>query len=639
MSWFTQLFGRKRIYEDLSDEMRQHLEEKADALVEQGMSRKDAEAAARRAFGNTAALEEESRETWQWPGFETLLLDVRFALRQLRREPSFTIVAVAILALGIGATTAVFSLVNAVLLRPLPFVQPERLVRISNTGSEGDLSSLTSRSSNLRDWRELNESFEEMGAYFAFFDYKRFTLTGKGEPERLVGVEVTESFLPTLGVEPMLGRQFTHEECVFNGRAAIMLTYRFWQRRFDSDKSIVGQSITLNDNPITIVGVLPESFDFASFFAPGARIDFLGTFPVSKETDRWGNTLAVIGRLKPGVTEAQAQSELDLINERLKAAQPDRWGLGARVAGLRENITGKYRDALWVLAGAVGLVLLIACTNLSNLLLARSTARRKEIAVRSAVGAGRGRVVRQLLTEAILLAACGGALGILVAYGMTRAVAATQAVTIPLLHSARLDGSALAVALVAVLSTGLLFGIAPAIHASASKEYDSLRGSGRGSSEGKDRVWLRNGLVVFEAALACVLLVGTGLLLRSFVRILDADLGFQPEQRVAWRVETGRSFDSLLRKAQFYEGLQRRIGAIAGVSELGLTDTLPLGRNRSWDFGAKGVQYRDGEYPNGFPRMVSAGYLEAMGIRLIEGRTFAWSDTEDSERVVVINQA
>ncbi|MCB1022404.1 MAG: FtsX-like permease family protein, partial [Acidobacteria bacterium] len=300
--------------------------------------------------------------------------------------------------------------------------------------------------------------------------------------------------------------------------------------------------------------------------------------------------------------------------------------------------TGKYREALWVLAGAVGLVLLIACTNLSNLLLARATARRKEIAVRSAVGAGRGRVVRQLLTEAILLAGCGGALGVLVAYGMTRAVAATQAVTIPLLHSAQLDGSALAFALVVVVGTGLLFGIAPAIHASASKEYDSLRGSGRGSSEGKDRVWLRNGLVVFEAALACVLLVGTGLLLRSFVRILDADLGFQPEQRIAWRVESGRSFDSLRQKVQFYEGLQNRLGAIAGVTELGLTDTLPLGRNRSWGLSAKGVQYRDGEHPEAFPRMISPGYIEAMGIRLIEGRTFAWSDEEDSEPVVVINQ-
>ena len=639
MSWIKQLFGRDRLYEDLSEEMRQHLEEKIDALVQQGMSRAEAQAAARREFGNVSAIEEQGRETWQWPGFETLLFDIRFAFRQLRREPSFTVVAVSILALGIGATTAVFSLVNAVLLRPLPFEEPERLVKIANTGTEGDLSSLTSRSSNLRDWRELNASFEEMGGYFAFFDYQRYTLTGKGEPERLVGVGVTETFLPTLGVEPMLGRQFTPEECVFNGRPAILLTHRFWGRRFGSDPSIVGQSLQLNDEAMTVVGVLPESFDFASFFAPGAQIDFLTPFPVSKESDRWGNTLAIVGRLKPGVSSGQAQTELDLINERLRSEQPDRWGLGARVAALRDNMTGKYREALWVLSGAVGLVLLIACTNLSNLLLARATARRREIAVRSAVGAGRRRVVRQLLTESILLAGCGGALGVGVAYTMTRVVATTQSVTIPLLQSVQLDTAALAFALCAAVGTGLLFGIAPALQASASKEYDSLRGSGRGSSEGRDRVWLRNALVVFEAALACVLLVGAGLLLRSFVRILDADLGFRPEQRIAWRVETGRSFENGTQRVQFYQRLVERISAIPGVDALGLTDTLPLGRNRSWGFGAKGVEYREDEYPGGFPRIVSAGYLEAMGIRLAEGRTFNAADTEESERVVVINQS
>ena len=639
MSWIQRLFGRGRLYDDLSQEMRQHLEEKRDELMAQGMSHAEAEAAARREFGNVTSLEEQGRETWRWPRLESLFFDVRFAVRQLRREPSFTIVAVLILGLGIGATTSVFSLVNSVLLRPLPFKAPDRLVKVSNTGEEGDLSSLTSRSSNLRDWREMSETFEDLGGYFAFFDYNRFTLTGKGEPERLIGVGVTETFLPVLGVEPMLGRHFTPEECVFNGRPAILLTHDFWERRFASDPAIVGQALELNDSAVTVVGVLPRSFDFATFFAPGARIDFLEPFPVSKETDRWGNTLAVIGRLAPGATAAQAQEELDLINERLRQADPNRWGLGAAVTELRENLTGKYRDALYVLSGAVGMVLLIACTNLSNLLLARSSARRKEIAVRSAVGAGRRRVVRQLLTESLLLAGFGGAFGVALAYVMTRAVASTQAVTIPLLHSAGLDLSALGFSFAVVVGTGLLFGIAPALQASASKEYDALRDAGRGLSDSKERAWVRNGLVVFEAALACVLLVGAGLLLRSFVKILDSDLGFRPEQRIAWRVETGRSFKSGTERIQFYQRLMERVGAIPGVQSLGLTDTLPLGRNRSWGFGAKGAVYREGEYPGGFPRIVSAGYLESMGIPLLSGRTFDASDTEESKRIVVINEA
>ncbi|MCP5116871.1 MAG: FtsX-like permease family protein, partial [bacterium] len=360
------------------------------------------------------------RDAWQWPRLETLLLDVRYALRQLRRQPSFTVVAVLILALGIGATTTVFSVINAVLLRPLPFEQPERLVRVANTSPSGGLSGVTSRSSNLRDWRRLNESFEDLAGYFAFFDYQRFTLTGMGESERLVGVGVTETFLGTLGVQPMLGRDFVAEECVWNGRPAALLTHGAWERRFGADTGIVGETLTLNDQPVTVVGVLPPSFDFASFFSPSSRIDFLQPFPVSDETDRWGNTLAVIGRLKPGVSMGAAQAELDLINERLQAAEPGRWGLGATVSNLREHITGRFRDALALLAFAVGMVLLVTCTNLSNLLLARAASRRKEMAVRSAIGAGRWRLIRQVLTEALVLSAGGGLLGIAIAYGLTR---------------------------------------------------------------------------------------------------------------------------------------------------------------------------------------------------------------------------
>jgi putative ABC transport system permease protein len=570
---------------------------------------------------------------------ENLILDVRYAMRQLRRQPSFAVVAVLILALGIGATTTVFTVVNAVLLRPLPFEQPERLVRVAGTNVSGGLSGVTSRSSNLRDWSQLNESFEDLAGYFAFFDYQRFTLTGRGESERLVGVGITETFLDTLGVQPLLGRGFVAEECVWNGRPAALLTHGAWETRFGADSGIVGNALTLNGEAVTVVGVLPPSFDFASFFSPGSRIDFLQPFPVSDETDRRGNTLSVIGRLKPGVSMSAAQAELDLINERLQADEPNRWGLGAEVSNLRDHITGSFRDALILLALAVGLVLLVTCTNLSNLLLARAASRRKEIAVRSAIGAGRWRLIRQVLTEALVLSAGGGLLGVATAYGLTRAVAATQAVTIPLLQSVRIDGAALAFAVIIVVGTGLLFGLVPALQVSQSKEYDALRDSARGMSEGKGRAWLRGALVISEVALACVLLVGAGLLMRSFVVLLDTDLGFQPAQRVAWRVETTRQFENLPEKAQFYERMMRRVESIPGVESVGLTDTLPLGRNRSWMLAAKGQVYRDGEQPGMFPRMVSPGYIGAMGIRLIQGRDFTAHDTAERDRVVLLNEA
>lgn len=638
MNWLQSLFHRRQLYRDLADEIQEHLDEAREALMQKGLSPQEAQDAARKRFGNVASIAETGRETWRWPALETFVMDLRYALRQLRKDLSFTIVAILILGLGIGATTAVYSVVDAVLIRPLPFREPQRLVRVANDGESG-LSSITSRSSNLADWKRMNASFEDLAGYFAFYDYQRFTLYGKGEPERLVGVGVTESFLPMLGVQPSLGRQFVHEECLFQGRPAIILTHGFWERRFASDSSIVGQALTLNNTNYSVVGVLPATFDFASVFVPGSRIDFLLPFPVSRETDRQGNTLAVFGRLKPGVTIANAQAELDVINKQLQDADPNRWGLGAVVSELRGQLTGSYRDALTLLALAVGLVLLIACTNLSSLLLSRAASRNKEIAIRSAIGAGRFRLVRQLLTEAFVLAAAGGVFGVALAVVLTRVVRATQAVTIPLLHSVRIDGEALLVALVLVMGCALLFGIAPALQLSGSKDADALRDSSRGLSEGQGRVRVRSALVVAEIALACVLLVSAGLLMRSFFTLLNVDLGFQPAQRVSWRVETNRRFETLTERARFYLRLIERVKEIPGVESAGLTDTLPLGRNREWGAGAKGVVYREDEAPSIYPRMVSPGYLDAMGIRIRKGRDFTTSDNADSRRVIIINQA
>ena len=562
---------------------------------------------------------------------------VRLALRRMRREPGFVAFASVIIALGVAATTAVFSVMSPLMLRPLPFREPERLVWIANTGTSG-LSGVTSRTSNLRDYRAQARSFEAITGYFAFFEYNSFTLLGDGRPERLVGAGVAQDFLPVLGVRPMLGRNFVAEESVWNGRPAAILTHAFWTRRFAADPTIVGRAITLNGVPTTVVGVLPPTFDFASTFAPASRVDFLNPFPIADETDRWGNTLAMIGRLKPGVTVQAAQAELDVVNARLQQADQARWGLGAVVSGLQDQIAGSFRPALLLLAGGAGLVLLVACANLSNLLLARGQQRGQEMAVRSALGASRTRLLGQLLSESVLLAAGGGAVGVALAVAITRWVASTSAVRIPLLGSVSVDGRAAALALVVTLLTGLVVGMVPALQASRGGESATLREASRGSSHGRRRAAMREGLVVAEVAVACVLLVGGGLLLRSFVRVLDVDLGFRPDGAVAWQLDAGRDFPSDTARVAFYADVAARVAAVPGVQAVGLTDTPPLGRNRSWGIRAEGVVYEKGQGETAFPRLVDSRYLQAMGIPLVAGRYFTPDDRAGAPRAIIINQ-
>jgi predicted permease len=491
---------------------------------------------------------------------------------------------------------------------------------------------------NFNDWRAQNKSFEDLAAYFAFFDYGSYNLIGVGEPERVIGVGVSQNFFALLGVPPLLGRGFNEEECRWNGSPAVILSHAYWVRRFAADPGVIGRSLTLNDKPSTVVGVMGPTFDFASVFSPGSRVDMLTPFPLTQETDRWGNTLAVIGRLKPGVTIAQAQTEFDLLNRQLKQAHPERWGLGAKMTGLQEQISGRFRRAFLVLFGAVGCVLLIACANLSNLLLARAATRRKEMAVRLALGASRARLARQMLTESLLIACCGALLGLPLAFGATRALAASKAFSIPLLQSVTIDGAALAFTLIVAFATGLFFGVAPALQMSGADVRDDLNDAGRGSSEGRRRAWVRQALVVSEVALACVLLVGAGLLVRSFKRLMEVDLGFRPEQAAAWRIETGGRFQNNAQRVSLFNELIRSVETIPGVESVGLTDTLPLGRNRSWGVGAKGETYADGQYPIVFPRVIDHGYLKTMRIPLRAGRDFSAHDTAESEKALIVNE-
>ncbi|HZS08169.1 MAG TPA: ABC transporter permease [Blastocatellia bacterium] len=571
---------------------------------------------------------------------QTLLQDLRYGARTLSKNPGFTLIAVITLALGIGANTAIFSVVNALLFRPLPFREPGRLVWIANTapGGGGGLSHVTTRVANFSDWRKMNQSFEDLAAYFAFFDYGSYNLIGVGEPERLIGVGVSQNFFALLGVPPLLGRGFSEEECRWNGSPAVILSHAYWVRRFGADPGVVGRSLTLNDKPTTVVGVMPATFDFASIFSPGSRVDLLTPFPLTPETDRWGNTLAVIGRLRPGVTIGQAQVEFELLNQQLQQAHPERWRWGAKLTSLQEQISGRFRRAFLVLFGAVGCVLLIACTNLSNLLLARAATRRKEMAVRLALGAGRARLMRQMLTESLLLACGGAGVGLPLAFGATRALAASKAFSIPLLQTVEIDGTALAFTLLVAFATGLLFGIAPALQMSGADVNEDLKDAGRGSSEGRQRAWVRQALVMSEVALACVLLVGAGLLIRSFKRLLEVDLGFRPEQAAAWRIETGGRFQNNAEQVAFFAELIRAVEAVPGVESVGLTDTLPLGRNRSWGVRAKGETYPQGQIPIAFPRIVDHGYIRTMGIPLRAGRDFTAHDTAESEKVMIVNE-
>src|SRR5262245_48528528 len=569
--------------------------------------------------------------------FATLLNDLRYALRTLKRDTGFAIFAITIAGLGIGASATVFSVLNALLLRPLPFDDPERLVWITNHDSTG-LSGQTTQVGYMVDLRERIQSLSELAGYFAFYGVGDTVLTGRGEPERLNGVPVSDNFFQVLGVRPQLGRTFTPQECQWNGPKAVLLSHDVWTRRFAADPAVVGTSVTLNDEPHTIVGVLPESFDFASIFAPGSRFELYFPFALSPETNRWGNTMAMIGRLKPGVSSAQAQSEIRTLGVQVSREHPERNSFEGFAAPLAAHVNGRMRLALWVLAGAVGVVMLIVCANLSNLLLARTAARQKEIAIRTALGAGRRRLIAQMLTEGVVLSFSGGVLGLLIAFVGTRALARLDAMSVPLLQTVHADMATLGFTLGIAIITGIVFGLTPAFQTPEATLHDALKDTGRGSAGSRRRTWARNVLVVAEISFACVLLVGAGLLLRSFIRVLDVNLGFRPSHAMTIRVDPDKSYSTREQRTAYFNEVLRRVREIPGVEGAAITDALPLGRNRAWSPRAKGVVYERGKAPSAFPRIVSDGYAAAMGIPVLAGRDISDSDTASSEPVIVINQ-
>ncbi len=631
------LFDRDKLDTTLNEEIEFHIDAATEENIRTGMRPEDARRQALLSFGGVDQAREHHRDARSLPLIENAFQDLRFTFRTLGRDARFTTFALLIIAIGVGATLTVFSVINALLLRPLPFRDPAHLVWLSN-GTGPGLSDQTLQVSHLVEFRQTTKAFEDVAAYFAFYGAGDDRLTGRGEPERLTNVPVSQNFFQVLGVQPSLGRLFTAEECKWNGPKVILLSHAVWERRFASDHNIVGHAVILNDNPVTIVGVLPPSFDFAAVFAPGTRADVFSPFPLVPETNRWGNTLAVIGRIRPEVSLAAAQAEATVIAKHNMESNPNRNTFEPHLRFLPEEVSGRFRTALWLLAGAVGLVMLIVCANLSNLLLARTMSRQREIAIRAALGAGQGRLLRQLLTESLVLSCGGAALGLAVALIGMRLLSHLDAISIPLLNRVALDWRVALLTAGVAIATGLLFGLAPALYVSRGKVSQALKQASRGSSSGKGHEWLRRALVITEVALACVLLIGSGLLIRSFLRVLEVNLGFRPENAIAFRIDPGAQWNTRELRDRYVAESLRLANAAPGVEAAGLVDNLPLGRNRSWGVRAVGVVYERNRMPDAFVRMVTDGYFRAMGVSFAAGRDFTERDQRGSEPVAIVNE-
>ena len=653
MDTLRQMWNRVRAFfhqapldADLEAEMQSHLEMAIEENLRRGMSHEEARRRAMVSFGGVQQAREEQRAARGLPFVDVLSQDVRYTLRSLGRNPGFTVVAVLILALGIGANVAVFSVVNRILLRPLPFPESQRLVWVQGPPQSCGMSCVTYSVDAFEEYQQQTQTLEAVTAYFPFAGPTDYKLTGRGEPVPVSGVPVEGNFFEVLGVEPYLGRLFAPEETRLHGRPAVLLSYYFWQRQFHGDRGIVGQAITINETPTIVAGVLPKSFDFGSVFAPGTRRDIFVP-AINDDMRNWGNVFVVVGRMRPGATLAQVREESRRLfpNFYFNKSHPE-WGKGyeAWVQPLKDHVSGSLRRSLELLWSAVGLILLIVCVNLSNLLLARTAARSKEFAMRSALGAGRARIVRQLLTESLILSGAGAVLGLGMAWGLVAWLAHQGSLALPLVSTLHLDSAALGWTVLTAIVSAALFGMAPAARMASGKIQEALKDSGPGTSAGRRHEAVRSALVISEVALACVLLVGAGLLLRSFLKVLDIDLGFRPDRAAAIKVDyddwdqatKGRS---AAKRAVILENTLRQVKAIPGIEQAGFTDMLPLDRNRSWNLNAQGVDCTKQECPDALVQIVTPGYLAAMGMNLREGRDFAWSDGPNAECVLVLNAA
>jgi predicted permease len=646
---FRSFFAKEPLDRELDAEMASHIELATEEFMHKGISEEEARRKALVRFGGVQQAKEQHRETRGLPWMDVLGQDLRFTFRTLGKDRGFTIIAILILGLGIGANVAVFSVVNTILLRPLPFRDSQQLVWIAPPPQTCGLSCATYSADAYDEFKAQSQAYQDVTGYFAFSSPDNYRLTGHGDPQPATGMEVMGNFFQVLGVEPEKGRLFTTAEAKKGVHPVALLAHPYWKRQFAGDPNIVGKEIDLNNKPVTVVGVLPESFDFGAVFSPGSKVDLI--VPEILDDERgWGNIVTMIGRIKPGVTLGQAQAEANMVVPHLcwSEKQPQSCGSyakgkngGMELRTLKDYVSGKLRRSLIVLWAAVGTILLIACVNLSNLLLARAAARNKEFAMRSVLGASRRRIVQQLLVESLVLSAGGAVLGLGIAFGVTSWLAHQGSLALPLLSTLRIDGAATGWTVLIAVAAAFLFGLMPGLRMASGHLQEALKDSGTGTSAGRTHERVRSALVISEVALACMLLVGAGLLLRSFLNVLDIDLGFQPEHAASIRVEYDDSAPTddarALKRGTIFRDIITRVNALPGVEATGFVDYLPLGRNRAWGTPIpKGKTFPEGALHGPLVYVVSPGYVRAMGMRL-HGRDFTWEDGPKSEKVVMIN--
>ena len=637
MSWLDRFFGRKNREKELAEEVQNHLKMATRERVERGEASEDAERAARREFGNVELVKETTRDVWGWGFVDRLMQDLRFGVRMIVTSPGFALVAILTLALGIGANTALFSVVNGVLLNPLPYPDPEQLVTMAESKPNFDSGSISFP--NFRDWRRDNSTFAMMGISRSY----SYSLTGRGEAEQVTAEFISSDYLAVLGVKPVIGRLFAEGEDEIGASPIVLIGEGFWNRKFGAAPDIVGQGLTLDGRTFTIVGVVPASFKLQVWsFRPS---DVYA--PIGQWTNPFLNLRTAglgfhgVGRLKPGVTIQQARADIKRVTADLAAAYPDAdTGIGANLMPLKEQMVGYLRPLLLVLLAAVGFVLLIACVNVANLLMARSTGRTREFAVRAALGADQGRIVRQLLTESMLLALAGGGLGLSLASWGTKVALRNLPSGLPRANEIALDVRVLLFTMGASLLCGILFGLVPALRTSKPNLHDTLKESSRGAGGGKHRA---QGLfVVSEMAMALVLLIAAGLMIRSLSALWNVNPGFDSHNVLSFGVALAPSTKATSPdavRAQLRE-VQSRLASTPGVKAASLSwGALPLGGDDEdlFYFEGQPKPASENDMSWAISYVVQEDYLKVMRIPLQRGRFLTAQDNEQSSHVIVID--